>query len=73
MIIQSRKVYYQEKLQPLQIEIKDDIIKGVYPYNLFRVDKDYEDLMILPGLVDIHNHGYDGGESNQATREWLTR
>lgn len=72
MIIQSTKVYYQEKLQPLQIEIKDDIIKGVYPYDLFKVDKDYEDLMILPGLFDIHNHGYNGCENNQATREWLT-
>ncbi len=73
MIIQSRKVYYQEKLQPLQIEIVEDTIKGVYPYNLFKVDKDYGDLMILPGLVDIHNHGYNGGENNQATREWLTK
>ena len=71
MIIQSKFVYYEEKLQPKQIEIRKDMITGVYPYGQYRVDKDYGELIILPGLVDVHNHGYNGGESNTATRSWL--
>ena len=71
MIIQSKNVYFEEKLQPKQIEIKDDRIIGVYPYGLFKADKDYKDLIIMPGLCDVHNHGYNGGESNTADKKWL--
>ena len=71
MIIQSKNVYYEEKLQPLQISIENDLIKGVYPYGMFKVDKDYKKDIIMPGLVDIHNHGYNGLESNTATTAWL--
>ncbi|MBQ1482336.1 MAG: amidohydrolase family protein [Erysipelotrichaceae bacterium] len=71
MIIQSKNVYYEEKLQPKQIKIVKDRIEAVYPYGLFKVDKDYGDLLILPGLCDVHNHGYNGGESNTATKKWL--
>ena len=60
MIIQSKCVYYEERLQPKQIEIKKDKIVGVYPYGLFKVDKDYGELIIMPGLCDVHNHGYNG-------------
>lgn len=71
MIIQSERVYYEERLQPKQIEIRKDRITGIYPYGLFKADKDYGDLIVMPGLCDIHNHGYNGGESNTATKKWL--
>jgi N-acetylglucosamine-6-phosphate deacetylase len=71
MIIQSKRVYFEEKLQPKQIEIRKDRIVGVYPYGLFKADRDYGDLIITPGLCDVHNHGYNGGNSNTATRKWL--
>ncbi|MBQ6559817.1 MAG: N-acetylglucosamine-6-phosphate deacetylase [Erysipelotrichaceae bacterium] len=71
MIIQSKRVYFEEKLQPKQIEIRKDRIVGVYPYGLFKADKDYGDLIITPGLCDVHNHGYNGENSNYATRKWL--
>ena len=73
MIIQSTMVYYEEKLQPRQIEIRKDTITGVYPYGLFKADRDYGDLIIMPGLCDVHNHGYGGGESNMATKQWLKK
>lgn len=73
MIIQSKKVYFEEKLQPKQIEIKKDSIVGVYPYGMFKVDKDYKDLIIMPGLIDVHNHGYDGKEANTADKAWLDK
>ena len=71
MIIQSKRVYFEEKLQPKQIKIEKDTITGVYPYGLFKVDKDYGDDIVMPGLVDVHNHGYNGVESNIATSKWL--
>ena len=71
MIIQSKRVYFEEKLQPKQIEINKDKIVGVYPYGLYKVDKDYGNLIVMPGLIDIHNHGYNGCESNMATAKWL--
>lgn len=73
MIIQSKNVYYEEKLQPLQIEIEKDVIKNVYAYNQFKVDKDYKDLLVLPGLCDSHVHGYDGGSVFDAKTKWLKK
>ena len=71
MIIQSRRVYYQEELQPLQIEVQGGKIKAVYPYNQKQCDEDYGEYLILPGLIDIHNHGYHGCDANHANKEWL--
>lgn len=71
MIIQSKNVYYEEKLQPLQIEIKDGKIKNVLPYGFYEEVEDYGDLIVLPGLIDVHNHGYFHGQCNNATKEWL--
>jgi len=71
MIIQSKRVYFEEKLQPLQIKIEKGIIQDVYPYGLFKVDKDYKDNIIMPGLCDVHNHGYMDLDSNHATAKWL--
>jgi len=73
MIIQSTKVYYEEKFQPLQIEIKKDEIVGIYNYNQFKVDVDYKNLQILPGLCDSHVHGYDGGSVCDADSKWLKK
>ena len=71
MIIQSRFVYHDEKLQPLQIEIDGNKIKKILPYHFGPVDVDYQDAWILPGLIDIHNHGYMGVDANHATAEWV--
>ena len=71
MIIQSKNVYYEQKLQPKQIQIRKDKITGVYPYGLYKCDCDYGDLIVMPGLIDVHNHGYNGCESNMATKKWL--
>ena len=71
MIIQSKRVYFEEKLQPRQIKIEKDTITGIYPYGLFKVDKDYGNDIVMPGLIDVHNHGYNKCESNMATSAWL--
>jgi N-acetylglucosamine-6-phosphate deacetylase len=71
MIIQSTNVYYQEKLLPLQVEITGNKITAIMPYGVEKVDVDYGDNWILPGLIDIHNHGYKGLDANHATKEWV--
>ena len=71
MIIQSKNVYFEERLEPRQIRIEGDTITGVFPYDLFKVDVDYKDLIIVPGLCDVHNHGYNSKESNTASKAWL--
>ncbi len=71
MIIQSKNVYVDEKLQPLQIEIKDNKIVNVMPYGCINDVVDYGDAIILPGFIDMHNHGYNGGTCNRASKEWL--
>lgn len=70
MIIQSKNVYYEEKLQPLQIEF-DGTIKKILPYGTLKADKDYGENWIIPGLIDIHNHGWNACDSNHATEQWL--
>ena len=71
MIIQSKKVYFEEKLQPKQIKIQKDTIVGVFNYGTYKVDVDYGNNIIMPGLIDVHNHGYNGHEANDATSSWI--
>ncbi len=75
MIIQSKNVYFEEKFQPLQVEIKDGKITGIYNYDFLKADEDFGDNWILPGLCDIHSHGYHMADANNATeegiREWM--
>ena len=71
MIIQSKNVYFEEKLQPLQVEITDGKISRVLPYGFKKADKDYGENWILPGLCDIHNHGFYMVDANHATEEGI--
>ena len=71
MILQSTRVYVDEKLQPLQIEITENKITKIMPYNCVEDVLDYGDAILLPGLIDMHNHGYNHGSCDRATKEWL--
>ncbi|SJZ71130.1 N-acetylglucosamine-6-phosphate deacetylase [Anaerorhabdus furcosa] len=71
MIIQSTRVWIDEKFQSAQLEIKDNKIVGIHEYNKYPVDTDYKDERILPGLLDIHAHGFNGMDSNYATADGL--
>ncbi|MDI9540200.1 MAG: N-acetylglucosamine-6-phosphate deacetylase [Bacillota bacterium] len=74
MIIQSKNVWLDESFKAAQVEINEDKITGIYPYNEKPVDVDYLDKWILPGFIDIHCHGYAGVDSNKPTlkgmRKW---
>ncbi|MEG0076543.1 N-acetylglucosamine-6-phosphate deacetylase [Anaerorhabdus sp.] len=71
MIIQSSRIWLDEKFTPAQLEIKDGKIIAIHEYKQHEVDEDYGDKKILPGLLDIHAHGFNGMDSNYATYEGL--
>ena len=71
MIIQSKKVWIADQFTPAELE--DGIIKEIYPYNEKEVTKDYGDLRILPGFIDIHCHGAYGFDTNDANPEGLRK
>ena len=73
MIIQSKKVWIADQFTPAQLELEDGIIKEIYPYNEKEVTKDYWDLRILPGFIDIHCHGAYGFDTNDANPEGLRK
>lgn len=73
MIIQSKKVWIADQFTPAQLELEDGIIKEGYPYNEKEVTKDYGDLRILPGFIDIHCHGAYGFDTNDANPEGLRK
>lgn len=73
MIIQSKKIWIADQFTPAQLELEDGIIKEIYPYNEKEVTKDYGDLRILPGFIDIHCHGAYGFDTNDANPEGLRK
>ena len=73
MIIQSKKVWIADQFTPAQLELEDGVIKEIYPYNEKEVTKDYGDLRILPGFIDIHCHGAYGFDTNDANPEGLRK
>lgn len=73
MIIQSKKVWIADQFTPAQLELEDGIIKEIYPYNEKEVTKDYGNLRILPGFIDIHCHGAYGFDTNDANSEGLRK
>ena len=74
MIIQSKNVWVNEKFSQCQIEITGQKITKIQAYNQEKADYDYGEAKIIPGLVDIHLHGYNGMDCNYVNekqfKEW---
>ncbi len=77
MIIQSKQVWVGDQFFPFQLEIEDGKIKNLYAYGTKEVDKDYGELRIVPGFIDIHCHGaytFDTNDANpDGLRNWSKR
>ena len=71
MIIQSKQVWIADQFFPFQLEIEDGKIKNLYAYGTKEVDKDYGELRIVPGFIDIHCHGAYTFDTNDANPEGL--
>ncbi len=73
MIIQSKNIWISGNFIAAQIEIEDKIIKSIYAYGQKPIDKDYEELRIIPGMIDVHTHGGLGFDTNDGNREGLEK
>ncbi len=75
MIIQSKRVWIASQFISAQIEIQAGKITNVFAYDQNKCDVDYGNKRITPGFYDVHTHGYDGYDTNDATedglRNWL--
>ena len=71
MRIQSTRVWLNEQFVPAQLVFDNGKITAIESYDAQKADVDYGDKRILPGLIDIHCHGYNGLDCNYATREGL--
>ena len=69
MIIQSKRIWINNEFVEAQIEIEGNKIKSIHPYNFNHCDKDYGNLRIVPGFIDIHTHGAYGFDTNDADEE----
>ena len=71
MIIQSNRVYIDEKFVPAQLVLVDGKIVKIQDYNKDTCDVDYGNNKIIPGLIEMHAHGYKGMDVNYSTYEGL--
>lgn len=72
MLISSHNVWINEQFVPATIEIAAGKIVSV---TLTKKENalDYGDAHIIPGLIDIHTHGYKGGGAAQGDVEFIKR
>ncbi len=70
MKIKSNKVFINEEFVKASIEIENGVITKV-SYDDIDVDIDYKDNKIIPGLVEIHSHGFKGMNFNYATEKGI--
>lgn len=77
MIIQSRRVWVAGQFMAAQLRTENGKIDEVLPYGTCEPDRDYKDLRILPGFMDVHTHGAYGFDTNDAEpeglRDWMRR
>ena len=71
--MQSTRVWFAETFKPLQLVLEDSKIIEIAEHGKYKSGVDYANAMILPGLIDIHAHGYYGNSCNHATADWLAK
>ena len=60
MIIQSKRIWIAGQFMKAQLRIEEGIIQSVYNYGEKRPDRDFKNLRVVPGFLDIHTHGAYG-------------
>ncbi len=73
MIIQSTRVWLLGHFTPAQLELNNEKITAIYPYDTHKVDVDYQDKRITPGFIDVHIHGAYGIDTNDANEVGLKK
>ena len=79
MILKNANIYYNGQLNRGALLILDGLIKAIYKesknndFEIFRknnqdhVEIDCKQRYILPGIIDVHSHLRDMGQSNKET------
>lgn len=73
MIIQSKQVFINKNYTAAQLVIENGKVVKINEYNEQPPNQDFGEHKIIPGLIDIHCHGYQGMDSNYATEEGLVK
>ena len=73
MILQSKKVFISGQFIPAQIVVEKGIIVGINPYGKEKSDEDYDNMLIVPGFIDVHTHGMNGYSADDISTEGLIR
>ncbi|MGN1342955.1 MAG: N-acetylglucosamine-6-phosphate deacetylase, partial [Traorella sp.] len=71
MIIQSQRVYIDEQFMPAQLVLENGKIAHIQEWGKDKADRDYQNQRIIPGLIEMHAHGYNGMDVNYATYDGL--
>ena len=72
MLITSDKVWIDETFIPATLEVEQGRIKSIILGKAAGA-LDYGNLSIIPGLIDIHTHGYQGSGAADANPEFLRK
>lgn len=74
MKIGSKNVWLKEKFIPATIEIHNGKIVNILS-GVSQCDINYGDAHIIPGFIDVHTHGYGGGDASdgnpETIRKWI--
>ena len=70
MIIQSKTYGLTNNFNQLKVEVSEQQLLQFYRTMKKAVDKEYGEKRILPGFIDIHDHGWHGGDANHANHEY---
>ena len=68
MRITGNNVWINEEFVPATLEIEDGKIKRIET-GRGNADFDFQDNYVIPGMIDIHTHGYGGGSASDGKAE----
>jgi N-acetylglucosamine-6-phosphate deacetylase len=73
MKISGERVWVDEKFASATITVEGDKISDVCPGTDRCADFNFGEDRILPGLIDVHTHGYGGGDASDGDPETIRK
>ena len=76
MKLKSRRVWLSERFEPAVLEVENGSIAKITPgCDVLLGDNDYDfgDGKILPGMIDVHTHGYGGGDASDGESDTIRK
>lgn len=68
--ISSQRVWIDEQFIPATLKLEDGKITEIHN-GILENSQFYENARIIPGLIDVHTHGYAGGDASDGDPETL--